>query len=233
MTVTVGGVVETGAAASAETDAVTDFQANRRQFAFYSAQGVAATQVSPGVGLSMNAVDGSDIVTNISGEPIQRFSVATAGIGNIMSTASGAGALAVLSPNHSPRLLIRVQLPAASANVTSWLAGFFTTTAVTAAGAFLRIATTGNVFFVTDQAGTETTTDLGVLSRVAVLGFEISTADAGVTWLCKNQAGTVLATHTTNVPAVGTALAYGVAGVTATGAVPWGVASIEGWATFA
>ena len=130
-----------------------------------------------------------------------------------------------MKPNLNPRMLLRVQHPAASANVTGWWAGFFDAIlATTANGALLRITTTGNVFFVTRQGGVETTTDLGVLSRTAVLGYEIETADAGVTWVCRNQAGTVLATHTTNVPTATVALFFGSGGAIATATIPFGIA---------
>ena len=213
----------------------TQFRANRRLVAEYSATpATGATAVPIATGFVVDGVDASDEITAISGEPVQKFSVATAGLALVTSgaRAGGTSPLAVLSPNHSPRMLLRVQFPAASANVTRFLAGFFATDSLTANGAYLRIATTGNVFFVTRQA-TETVTDLGVLSRTAVLGFEIETADAGVTWVCRDQAGTVLASHTATVPTVGTALMYGVIATTATAAVEWAVGYVRIEGTFA
>lgn len=213
----------------------TAFRANRRLIAEYSAQAlsVSGTQAPAGVGFQQVPVDSSDGLFTINGEPMFKFSVATAGAGYLHLTPL-AGVGAILAPNHSPRMLVRGVFPAASANVTSVLWGFVSTTTTTPNGAYLRIVTTGNVFFVTRQGGTETTTDLGVLARTSTaLGFEIETVDAGVTWVCRNQAGTVLATHTTNVPTAATGLSVMVWGQTATGAVPWGVmyAHVEG--TFA
>ncbi len=137
------------------------------------------------------------------------------------------------SPAHSPRMLLRIVFPAASANVTRLEAGFCDADSLTANGAYLRIATTGDVFFVTRQGGSETAVDLGVLSRTVVLGFEIETPDAGVTWICRNQAGTVLATNTTNVPTAASALGYGVAATIGTGQTPWKIASMHVEASFA
>jgi hypothetical protein len=97
----------------------------------------------------------------------------------------------------------------------------------------LRIVTTGNLEFVTDQGGVETVTSLGAYSRTTVQGFEIESPDAGVTWVCRNQAGTVLATHTANVPTAATSLIYGCWATTVTGAVQWNIASCEVWGTFA
>lgn len=213
----------------------TAFRANRRLVAQYVPVDAltAGTQQPIGLGFWLAVVAAGEVVTNISGEPIQRFSVAaiSGSAGIIGARQSGNGG--TLSPNHSPRMLVRGQLPATSANVTAWQAGFFSAnSATTANGAYLRIVTTGNVFFVTQQGGVETTTDLGVLSRVAILGFEIETADAGVTWVCRNQAGTALATHTTNIPTAATALYYGSIASIATSAIPWGIASCTVEGTF-
>lgn len=213
------------------------FRANRRVVAEYSAQNNAtAGTVSPvGVGFQQLPVNSSDIVSNISGEPIMRFSVGAAGSGGVLSGTAAGGELAVLSANKSPRLYVRVQFPAASANVSIWKAGFFSNNGATALGAYLSITTTGNVLFVTrnSDGGTTSTTDLGGLSRTTILGYEIESPDAGVTWYCRNEAGTIVATSTTNLPTVTTALAYGVQGITATGAVPWGVAMARVEATTA
>lgn len=116
---------------------------------------------------------------------------------------------AVVRPNKSPRLLIRVLPGAASANETTWQAGFYDSFSATANGAYLRINTTGNLFFVTRQGGSETATDLGARPTVAT-SYEIYTDDAGVTWKCRNnETGSEVASHTTNVPTATTALAFG------------------------
>ena len=212
-----------------------DFQANRRLVAEYSAQPntAAGTASVAGVGFYQTPVSSSDIVAAIGGEQVMKFSVAAAGNSGLSNAAPTRLAM---SPAKNPRMLVRGVLPAASANVSWWLCGFVSnwTSASTPNGAYLRIVTTGNVFFVTRQGGSETATDLGALARTStVLGFEIETADAGVTWTCKNQAGTVLATSTTNVPTAATDLAYGIYAVTGTGAVPWGVAYARIEGTFA
>lgn len=212
------------------------YRATRRLVASFTPTPANASGVQVATGFMFSAVDASDVITNISGEPVQRMSVATAGgpHGIYSAAAINGSPLAVLSPNHSPRMLIRVQHPASSANVTRWVAGFWSAANTnTPNGAFLRIVTTGNVFFVTDQGGVETTTDLGALSRTTILGYEIETADAGVTWVCRNQAGTALATHTTNVPTAASALCYGIAATTATGAIPHGSSLILVEGTFA
>ena len=86
-------------------------------------------------------------------------------------------------------------------------------------GAYLRANTTGNLFFVTRQGASETTTDLGVRPST-LTSYEIYTADAGVTWICRNDTtGATVATHTTNVPTATTQLAYVFGGLSATGAL--------------
>lgn len=123
----------------------------------------------------------------------------------------------VTAPSKNPRMLLRYFPGASSANLTTTLAGFLqgggTAPAATVNGAYLRCNTTGNLFFVTRQGGTETTTDLGVRPTV-LTSYEVETVDAGVTWTCRNSTtGSVVATHTTNVPTAATTLAIGFAGV--------------------
>jgi hypothetical protein len=170
-----------------------------------------------------------DTVTTLNGEPGSSF--------NSSSTAAPTGAytnaIATLSPNHSPRWFGRVQFPAASADVTFWLGGFFVGPSATPTScAALRIVTNSNVFFVTRQGGSETATDLGLLSRTTMLGFIIETPDAGVTWVCRNQAGTILATSTTNVPTAATAMRFGCIATIATNPHIWIVGYQRTEATF-
>jgi len=200
----------------------TAWRANRRLVATWAA---GTTNL---VGVGFGTTSTFDTITNISGEPIMQM--AATGTSRILGASSGT---AILSPSHSPRMMARVQIPAASANVTHWNLGFFGTGGPTATGAYLRVVTTGNVFFVTRQGGSETATDLGALSRTTILGFEIETADAGVTWVCRNQASTALATHTTNVPTAATGLNYGYDAVIATAGVTHGAASLVVEGTFA
>jgi len=167
-------------------------------------------------------------MTAVSGESL----VGQGGTGTSLLLTSSTAANS-LSPAKSPRFLFRVLLPASSANNTSLICGFTSDySSLTSNGAYLRIATTGNCFFVTRQGGTETTTDLGALSRSVILGFEIETADAGVTWVCRNQAGTALATHTTNVPTAATSLQCGWGQVTG-GTITNGIAYVALEGTFA
>lgn len=211
------------------------FRVDRRLVAEFAASvaGVASSTEAPtGLGFSWYTPNAGDTAGVITGEIVQRFAVAAAMAGGGVTSGQGAGATISISPSHSPRFLCRVLWPAASANNTFVEAGLFGTFSATASGAYLRVVTTGNVFFVTRQGGAETVTDLGVLSRTAVLGFEIESVDAGVTWVCRNQAGTLLATHTTNVPTAAAALAFGMTGVIATGASMWGVAYMRVEGTF-
>lgn len=204
----------------------TAFRANRRTFAYFaSTQDGNQTNTTQGLGAGTTAEAGPAI----SGEPVTTFGVAVSSNIGVFSGATNQ----LVSPNHSPRMSVRVQHPAVSANVTYYIAGFFIGASATpTAMAGLRIVTTGNVFNVTRVAAAETTTDLGVLSRTAVLGYEIETVDAGVTWVTRNQAGTALATHTANVPVVSTGMQCGVRATIATATVPFSVAYIECEGTF-
>ena len=222
----------------------TKFRANRRLVAEYSAWGpstlyadTAAVLVShgpAGVGFGQKFLT-TDTTTTVGGELIAQFGVGGSATSvGIHSMGGGTNAAAAISPNHSPRMLLRVRLPSASASLSAWLAGFTDSNyaAVNSEGAFLRLATTGNLFFVTDSGGVETVTDLGAYSRTTVVGFEIETADAGVTWVCRSQAGTVLATHTTNVPNAAAVRYYSIASSTSA-AVPHGIAYCRVEGTFA
>lgn len=231
-----GGVPAWVTVASAETafeSIRTSFRSTRRLVGEYnpSAPNNVNTFASVGFEYYNQASAAGDVASSVSGENVQKFSVAAVQAnGGIYSNS----AYATIRPTMSPRMLCRVLQPAVSANVIWFAAGFFSGIAATTAnGALLRITTTGNVFFVTRQGASETTTDLGALSRTVVLGYEIESTDAGVTWVCRNQAGTTLATHTTNVPTAATSLFYGVGGGTSTAAVPFGVAYIRVEATIA
>lgn len=216
------GSSSVSAAASFFDSKRTAFRANRRVIAQW-----AGTAYSGGFGFISTTGPATGSATNISGEPI----VQATGTG---TSRMRGGGVALLAPTKSPRMLLRIQFPAASANVTFCEVGFFDTPhASTADGAYLRVVTTGNVFFVTQNGASETATDLGALSRTTILGFEIETADAGVTWVCRNQAGTVLATHTTNVPTAATGLDYGFESSIATAGVNHGIVSMTVEATTA
>ena len=115
----------------------------------------------------------------------------------------------VTAPDKSPRMLLRWLPGASSANLLTTMSGFSASTVgATANGAYLRANTTGNLFFVTRQGATETTTDLGA-RPTALTSYEIETTDAGVTWTCRNDTtAAVVATHITNVPTASTGCGY-------------------------
>lgn len=154
--------------------------------------------------------------THVNGEPVTRQTlsgISTCGVGAWNCTP-------VIAPNKNPRMLIRVTPPASpSGALTRWIAGFTSGVPTsTTDGAYLRVVTTGNLFFVTRQGGAETAFDLGA-RPTAPTSYEIETEDLGVTWVLRNGlTGAVLATHTSNVPTAGTALSY-FAGFTLSGAV--------------
>lgn len=196
-----------------------NWRANRNIIALYGPVHMNGSGVG-GVGIySVGGGGGAENIAAIGGEPMMQYGWNAAATAKGLITSQGGNGnftTGFLSPAKSPRMLVRALLPASSANLTRWLCGFFDADSLTANGAYLRIATTGNVFFVTRQGAAETTTDLGALTRTTALtGFEIETADAGVTWVCRNQAGTALATHTTNVPTAATAIGYGLLATTA------------------
>lgn len=143
-------------------------------------------------------------------------------------------AAGTIAPAASPRFLAGLIFPDAHAEVTSFIAGFASAKAsLTANGAYFRIATTGNVFAVTRQGGSETTTDLGALTRTTVIyAAEIETIDAGVTWKFYLN-GSLVATHTTNVPTAATLIDFGYSATTATNPHTCGFTYMVAEATFA
>lgn len=154
-----------------------------------------------GIGAAiLPGTSGTISVASISGEPSIQFN-------HNAAESSGLGANAgILAPNKSPRMLTRVTPAGSHANLQVWLAGFVSSLSATASGAYLRCTTTGNLFFVTRQGGSETTTDLGARPTNPV-SYEIYTDDAGVTWKCRNTTtGVEVASHTSNVPTAATAL---------------------------
>lgn len=168
--------------------------------------------------------------SNVSGFTLQAGRIArinpggtyTLGLVTAYQTANVSSGVAtlvtVVSPNESPWMRIRFNpTSGGDANVTTSVQGFFDTVSATASGAYLRRNTTGNLFFVTRQGGSETTTDLGA-QTAAQRWYDIWTPDAGVTWYCRDHTGSQTATHTTNVPTAANKLASGVF-VTASGAV--------------
>jgi len=159
-------------------------------------------------------------ITVTNGEPTMNMSHYGGAntYGWIASATSSAAAF--VSPDKRLRMLCRFRPATAHSNLAASGIGFYSNIATaTPSGAYIRVMTTGNVYFVTRQGASETATDLGNLSRTTVQGFEIETPDGGVTWYCRNQAGQTLATHMTNVPTSTTNLIYGTFGLTGPSAV--------------
>lgn len=136
---------------------------------------------------------------------------------------SSASLAAAIRPDKNPRMLVRWFPGTSNANLTTTWCGFMAGGAApsaTADGAYLRANTTGNLYFVTRQSASETTTDLGARPTTPT-SYEIYTEDAGVTWKCRNDTtGAEVASHTTDVPTATTAIAYGLGGISATGTLP-------------
>jgi chemotaxis protein MotB len=188
----------------------------RRVFAeFAGGVGIQSSTSGLTVGLGFGTISGSSgLVTSVSATAdllrlvTQTSNGAYAGV----VTGEGAAARAILRPDQSPMMIFEGIPSAAAAALAVWMAGFFEASTPTATknGAYLRRVTTGNVFFVTRQGGSETTTDLGNITTRRQLIIE--SPDKGVTWYCIDaEDGSVLATHTGNVPTAATALAFGTA----------------------
>lgn len=211
------------------------FRAGRRLLGEYFSSGLQirdgtltlfAAGYGPGMVIGSNNTAAVPTVTQISGEQYDAWVTGGAvplGIGSFGANTAATAKLPT-APNKSPRMLIRWIPGVSNANLTTTMAGFFAVTvdnapAATSSGAYLRANTTGNLFFVTRQGGTETTTDLGVRPTV-LTSYEIETTDAGVTWTCRNSTtGAVVATSTTNVPTAATAVGYGAFGLSGVGSI--------------
>ncbi|MCC6771446.1 MAG: hypothetical protein IT360_09575, partial [Gemmatimonadaceae bacterium] len=118
----------------------------------------------------------------------------------------------VCAPDRSPFARIRMNpTGTGAANVVTRVYGFVSSVSVggmaTASGAYLRRNTTGNLFSVTRQGGSETTTDLGIQSN-AQRWYDVWTPDAGATWYFYDYTGALQATHTTNLPTPSTDLGF-------------------------
>lgn len=136
-------------------------------------------------------------------------SIRTVGIGTleVLSTSSTPSNNTCVAPDRSPWMRVRFNPTATgNANMNTKVVGFSSDNAsATPNGAFVRRNTTGNLYFVTRQGGSETATDMGAQSN-AQRWYDIWTPDAGVTWYCVDHTAGVLYTHTTNVPTVATDL---------------------------
>lgn len=199
------------------------------------------TNFSNGFAFASTSTSALQTVTQIGGEQYDAWVTGTAttvAFGSVNAGNDAGNFKLPTAPAKSPRMLIRWIPGASSASLTTTMAGFFAVTvdnaaSATSSGAYLRANTTGNLFFVTRQGGTETTTDLGVRPTV-LTSYEIETVDAGVTWTCRNSTtGTVVATSTTNVPTAATPVGYGCVAVSGSGSLSaFGVGYIGVWASF-
>lgn len=116
---------------------------------------------------------------------------------------------AAIAPDRSPWMRVRMNpTSGGAANITTRQFGFFGSLSATANGAYLRRNTTGNLFFVTRQGGSETAQDMGAQTN-AQRWYDIYTPDAGVTWYCYDHTAATLYTSTTNVPTAATDLIVG------------------------
>lgn len=118
----------------------------------------------------------------------------------------------ICAPDRSPFARIRMNPTAVgAAAVVTRVYGFVSAVGVgglgTASGAYLRRNTTGNLFSVTRQGGSETTTDLGAQSN-AQRWYDVWSPDAGATWYFYDYTGALQATHTTNLPTPSTDLGF-------------------------
>jgi hypothetical protein len=223
-----GGIPAWVTPTSSAFDAIqTSFRAGRKLLGEFSAQGTTAVD---GTTSTYGSAIGTGMMLNLTATAFTMVIVGNEGYASLPGGANGhyvglgslnAGAPSqwrtVTAPNKSPRMLLRWIPGTSGANVASTMAGFQSITdgnqpTNTVNGAYLRANTTGNLFFVTRQGASETTTDLGVRPTV-LTSYEIETTDAGVTWTCRNDTtATVVATHTTNVPTASTGCAYSVMG---------------------
>lgn len=139
-------------------------------------------------------------------------SSSTVGLHTGYASSTSAVFATVCAPDRSPFARIRMNpTGTGSASVVARVYGFVSTVGVgsmaTASGAYLRRNTTGNLFSVTRQGGSETTTDLGVQSN-AQRWYDVWSPDAGATWYFYDYTGALQATHTTNLPTPSTDLGF-------------------------
>ena len=227
-----GNITDRRLGSSVSADPQSMFRASRRRYAEIS---YPASQIDPTDGVTVLTGFGASILSgssnpthtnNAANGTTDAYTAITSGSGTqggygsntLYSTTTGA----IVRPDKNPLMLIRWFPGTSNASLTTTIAGFVatgTTIYATLNGAYLRANTTGNLFFVTRQGASETTTDLGVRPST-LTSYEIYTADAGVTWICRNDTtGATVATHTTNVPTATTQLAYVFGGLSATGAL--------------
>lgn len=155
------------------------------------------------------AMSVSGLIATLTGPPTASSSVGLH-TGNMNS--GGISIATICAPDRSPFARIRMNpTGTGAAGVVTRNYGFVSSVSVggmaTASGAYLRRNTTGNLFSVTRQGGSETTTDLGIQSN-AQRWYDVWTPDAGATWYFYDYTGALQATHTTNLPTPSTDLAF-------------------------
>lgn len=202
-----------------------------------SADGAGAYLAFPaGVGFYYSNAGNSAAATgNLTASSLEGYSNVMTGAATTVvlgSTSTSATIVGCTAPNKNPRMLVRWRPGSSTANLATTMVGFTAAGVPTATidGAYLRANTTGNLFAVTRQTGSETTTDLGARPTVPT-SYEVYTDDAGVTWLFRNTTtGAVVATHTANIPTVTVALGFGFTGISSSGNnVAFGPVYCEVW----
>lgn len=228
-----GNITDRRLGSSVSADPQSMFRASRRRYAeiSYPANTVDIADnivILSGFGASIHTGSGAfpTHTNNIASGTTDAYTAITSN--GAVSTGYGSNVLfstttgAIVRPDKNPLMLIRWFPGTSNANLTTTVAGFVatgTTINSTMNGAYLRANTTGNLFFVTRQGASETTTDLGA-RPTTLTSYEIYTADAGVTWICRNDTtGATVATHTTNVPTATTQLAYIFGGTSGSGSL--------------
>jgi hypothetical protein len=149
------------------------------------------------------------LIATLTGPNVALSSV---GVHTGYASSGSANFATICAPDRSPFARIRMNpTGTGAAAVNTRVYGFVSSVSVggmaTASGAYLRRNTTGNLFSVTRQGGSETTTDLGVQSN-AQRWYDIWTPDAGATWYFYDYTGALQATHTTNLPTPSTDLGF-------------------------
>jgi len=210
----------------------TAFRVPRRLLAMFSAVFVPATfdnvaymQAIIGVGFThTNSGSSMSSTGTLNNALLESYTTQNTGgaFTDVYASTTGSASITMspsTAPNKNPRMSVRYFPGASSVQMRSFV-GFMASAANasdTASGAYLRVNTTGNLFFVTRQGASETTTDLGA-RPTTLTSYEIETTDSGVTWTCRNvTTAAVVATHTTNVPTASSGLGYVVGGRSASG----------------
>ena len=210
----------------------TAFRVPRRMLAMFSAvfvpamfDGVTYSPATIGVGFThTNSANSTTSTGTLNNALLESYTTQNTGgtATDVYASTTGGSSFTMspsTAPNKNPRMSVRYFPGASSVQMRSFV-GFMASAAnasETASGAYLRVNTTGNLFFVTRQGASETTTDLGA-RPTTLTSYEIETTDSGVTWTCRNvTTAAVVATHTANVPTAASGLGYVIGGRSASG----------------